>query len=159
MNSDMNGEENFITFAIDGLRFGVDLSKTERAFRAVFVTPLPGSPDTVLGAVDVSGEIVPVVDLRMKIGLEKREIELTDHFLLVQTKKRRLILVVERIEGILRYSGGHITQIGDLVPGLSYISGVVRDEEGLILINDIEELLSRKEELSIKEALERVRQE
>jgi len=150
-----NTINNYITFIIDDLRFAVPFSKTCRVFRAVLITPLPGSPNTVMGAVNVAGNVVPVMDFRHKIGLAAREIDVSDYFLLVQTKNRRVIFVADAIEGVFHCSGKHITPAGELTPGLKYISGATGDESGLVFIHDLEEFLSSNEESQIRKVLER----
>jgi len=150
-------EKTFLSFMLDDLRFAVPVTAAVRVFRAVLITPLPGAPDSVLGAVDINGAVVPVVDIRGKVGLLTRAPALTDHFLRGRTSKREIVLVTSGVEGITTCNGSNLAQARLLVPGLKYIGGILKDDRGLILIQDLEELLSKKEEKSVREALERAR--
>lgn len=142
----------FVVFTLDEQRYALRLEAVERAVRAVGVTPLPKAPNIVLGIVNVQGSIMPVVSLRRRFQYTDREIEPEDQFVIAATSKRRLALVVDAVETVIQLSEEEVTQAESILSNLDYIEGVVKLQDGLVLIHDLARLLSLEEE----EALERV---
>lgn len=142
-----------LVFTLQAQRHAVPLAGVVRVLAAAAVTPLPGAPDTVLGAIDVGGCIVPVYSLRRRFGLPERPLEPADQFLLVRTPQRVLVLVVDEVHGIAT-SDQPAVDAATVVPGLQAAAGVVRLDDGLLLIHDLERLLSPSEQQVLAAALE-----
>ncbi len=73
-----------IGFWLDGHRFGLELSAVERVVRMVEITPLPNAPAIVMGAINVEGRIIPVVDIRARLGLPQRAVRPSDALILAR---------------------------------------------------------------------------
>lgn len=97
----MNSNESVVVFRIDQSNYALDLTAVERSVHAVEVTPLPAAPDSVWGAINVHGSVVPVFNLRRRLGLTQREIGLYDHFLLARTSKGTVALVADNVLGVV----------------------------------------------------------
>ncbi|MGH2949493.1 MAG: chemotaxis protein CheW [Solirubrobacteraceae bacterium] len=95
----MTASVGLLAFLVEGRRLALELSAVDRAVRMVAVTPLPGAPDGVLGAVDVAGEIVPVLDVRRRFGLPEREYGPDDALVLARTS-RPVALPVDEVLGL-----------------------------------------------------------
>jgi purine-binding chemotaxis protein CheW len=121
----------------------------------VEVTPLPQAPDIVLGVVNVQGRVVPVVNLRRRFRLPERAIALTDQLVIAHTTRRPVALVVDAVTGVLEYSGREAVGARDIVPGMEYVEGVVKLEDGLVLIHDLDRFLSLDEATALDRAIER----
>jgi purine-binding chemotaxis protein CheW len=129
------------------------LGTVERIVRAVEVAPLPKGPEIVKGVVNVEGRVVPVLDVRERFGLPHKEITSSDQFLIARTARRSVILVVDEALGIVECSPSDVVEAGDIVPGLEQVQGVIKLENGLVLIHDLEKFLSLDEEKILEEAL------
>lgn len=142
-----------LVFSLQGQRHAVPLAGVERVLAAAAVTPLPQAPHAVLGAIDFGGRILPVYDLRRRFGMQPRPLAPADQFLLVRTPRRALVLVVDEVHGIAACEQPAIAA-ASLVPGLATAAGVVRLDDGLLLIHDLERLLSPSEEQALAAAME-----
>jgi len=139
-------------FYLDGRVLAFPLAVVIRAIFSVEVTPLPTSPDIVIGVISYHGTIVPVVDLRVRFGVPPKEILPSDRFILIRTQRLLLAVVASKVSGVLKplYA---VTPVKDILPGARYISGMLPNEEQLILIHDPDMFLSLEEEITLGKAL------
>ncbi|MBI2876234.1 MAG: purine-binding chemotaxis protein CheW [Candidatus Tectomicrobia bacterium] len=145
---------NYLTvFTLDEQRFALRLASVERVFRMMEITPLPKAPEIVLGVVNLQGQIVPVVNIRKRFRLPEKEADLSDQLIVAQTPRRVIAMIVDEVSGILEYSGSEVIAAETLLPGIEYIESVVKLEDGMILIHDLDKFLSLDEEKALDEAL------
>lgn len=149
----MARQTRYVVFSLDGNRFAVPLHSVRNAERAAWVTPLPGAPEVVLGAVDIDGNMLPVVDLRRRFGLPARTLRVSDHFLVVRAAGRTMVLLVDAVHGVQSAEASRITLSGEVWPGLNYVDGVARLNGEIVLIHDLARLLSLEEEQALTSAM------
>lgn len=142
-----------VPFFLDDRRYALPLDVVERIIPAVELTPLPKAPEIVLGLINIRGRIVPVFNIRRRFRLPDRETELTDHFIIAHTSKRTVALPADSASGVIQVFEGEKTEVTDILPALDYVKGVVKLEDGLLLIHDLESFLSLEEETALDEAL------
>ncbi len=141
-----------LVFVVDDRTYALPLSGVRRIVRAVEITALPGAPDAVLGVVNVQGRVVPVFDLRGRFRLPQREIAVTDHIVIAETGLRSVAIFADSVSGVFEYSRGAIVSGDELPLDSQYVQGVVKLENGMILIHDLNTFLSPGE----AESLERI---
>lgn len=143
-----------VVFALDAQRFALPLAAVRRIVRAVELTPLPGAPDIVLGAIDLAGRVVPVLDMRKRFGLPEREVDPSDHFLIAATPRREMALVIDEARGVVECERSAVMAASRISPGLEWIDGVLRLDDGLVLIHDLDTFLSLDEARSLDETVD-----
>jgi purine-binding chemotaxis protein CheW len=135
-----------VVFALDDKLYAVHLSAVARVVHAVQITFLPSAPSIVIGVIDLGGKIVPVVNLRLRFHLPERELELTDQFIVARLDSGRLLaLVVDAVAGVRDLSAEDTTPAQRILPGLGYLEGVARTDQGMLLIHDLATFLSLEE--------------
>jgi len=144
-----------VVFRLDGQRYALPLAVVRRIVRAVEVTPLPGAPPIVLGAINVAGSILPVLNLRRRFLLPERTIGLDDQFLLAQSPGRAVALVIDEAHGVIDCELSDVVGADRIVHGLEQFQGVIKLEDGLVLIHALEKFLSLDETRGLNQALER----
>jgi purine-binding chemotaxis protein CheW len=149
----VNSPAWLVAFSLDDSRYGLPLEAVERVVRIVEVTALPKAPDIVLGVVNVQGQVMPVVNLRARFRLPERSTVLSDQLLIARTAKRPMALLVDGVGGVLEYSPQEAAAAQAIVPGTDYIAGVVKRADGMILIQDLDRLLSLDEERDLEAAM------
>ena len=142
-----------VAFRIDDRSYALPLSTVERIVRAVEIIPLPKAPAIVLGIVNVGGCIIPVVNLRKRFHLPDKELQPTDQFILSQCGCRTVALVVDEVSSVVEGFEREVVAAPEILPGLEYIQGVARLEDGMILIYDLQKFLSLEEEAALDDAL------
>lgn len=135
------------------IRLGLPVERIIEVIRAVAVTPLPSAPDLVDGLVDVRGAAHPVFDLRTRFGLEATPIRASQHFVLATTSRRMVALRVDRATEMIEIDQSAMSDVKHAVRGAERLAGVASHESGLILVHDLEALLTSAEEQALTEAL------
>jgi purine-binding chemotaxis protein CheW len=146
-------ELEVLLFELAGERFGVASRDVLEVLRAVAIRPLPLAPKLVEGIIDLRGELVPVLDIRARLGLPAKSIEPSDHFVLSRVAQRRVVLRVDRALSLAEVRRLPLTAAENLPGGIAHISGAARLSDGLILIHDLAEFLSGLEVSQLDQAL------
>lgn len=150
----MKEADSLLIFVLDSQRYALPLPAVDRVARMVAITPLPEAPDIVLGAINIRGRVIPVINMRRRFHLPEREIALTDQLVVAHTARRPVALVADEVPDIIACPAQGVIAAKDIVPGVGYVDGVIKLENGLILIHDLDKFLSLEEEGSLARALE-----
>lgn len=133
-------------FSVDGHRYGLPLSVTERVLHMVAISPLPGCPEVVLGAINIHGDVIPVLDVRRRLGLPEGEYGPAARLLVARTARRVVALPVDDVHGVMEFPSRSIDPPDAVIPGMAHVSGVVALTDGLLLIHDLDAFFSVEEE-------------
>lgn len=150
----MNIPDSLLVITLDGRRYALPLPVVERVVRAVAITPLPNAPDIVLGVVNIRGRVIPVINMCRRFHLPEREIALTDQLVVAHTARRPVALVADAVLDVIACPAQNLIAAGEVLPNIEYVEGVVKLEDGLILIHDLDSFLSLEEENLLDCALE-----
>ncbi|HYE72032.1 MAG TPA: chemotaxis protein CheW [Blastocatellia bacterium] len=148
--------QQLLVFELDERNFAINVDSVIRAIRAVEVTPLPQAPQAVLGVINVQGQVVPVYDLRQRFGLPVRPVSINDQMIIANAGNRSVAIVVNEVHGIVEYDQSQIVQAEQIVPGVEWIEGLLKMNEKLVVIHDLETFLSSGEQEVLDIALKRM---
>jgi len=123
--------------------------------RAVAVDAVAGAPRAVLGIINFHGEVVPVLDLRRRLGDRGGALTCEQKLIIVKTARRAIALLADDVDGVRRIDAARVTAMDDIVPGASRIQGTVAGREGLILVQDARLLLTQAGESCLAGSLRR----
>ena len=140
-------------FRVDGQAYGLEVQAVERVLPAVAISEIPGAPEVIRGVVNVRGRVFPVVDLRVRFGRPRRALRMSDHFLLVQTLRRLMGLLADEVQGVISISREALTPTDPAIAGAGHIKGILPLPDGLLLLQDLDAVLSLDEERQLLEAL------
>jgi purine-binding chemotaxis protein CheW len=140
-------------FTLDARRFALRLQAVERVLPSVEVTPLPGAPDIVLGLIEIHGTVLPVVDMRTRFGLPQHEMGLEDRIIIAKTGRRAIGILVDTAGEVIEVDEAAVNREAVAPPADGTIEGVFRTADGIVLIHDLEKLLSVGEERALAEAM------
>jgi len=143
-----------LPFRLAGQHLAVPLDCVVRVLPALQCIPLPGAPQTVLGLANVRGQIVPVVDLARRFSWPAPPPALWQPFLWLRSRARDLLVPVERVETASECAAADLVSAAQ--PGVpsELVRGVLRTGDGMLLIQDIEQVLSDADEAELQRALE-----
>lgn len=142
-----------VVFALAGQRYGLKLTAVETVLPMVAVTPLPGSPDAILGAINVHGDILPVVDLRRRLGLRLVDYGPEARLLLARTPHRLVALAVDDVLGVIELPEEAVVEPDELASGMEHVPGIAKLPDGVLLIQDLDSFLSDDEERQLAVSL------
>ena len=149
----MRRSDSTIVFSLGNQRYALPLSAVDRVVRMVAITPLPKAPDIVLGVVNLQGRVIPVINMRRRFSLPEKAIALSDQLIVAHTSRRSVALVADAVHDVIADSSQGLMETENILPGIEYVDGVIKLEDGLILIHDLEKFLSLKEESALDRAL------
>jgi purine-binding chemotaxis protein CheW len=158
MNSETT-EQQFVTFNLGNETFAVPVEPVREILEYEESFRIPYGPDYLLGLRDVRGQGVPVIDLRIKLGMSPT-VKTTDTRILVldvTIRERRLALglVADKVYEVTPFRRDQIEKAPDI--GVSwrsdYIAGVVRRDNGFVVIVDLLRLFSDDDNIIADTAL------
>lgn len=141
--------KRFLIFSLNELRMALPMPAVERILRAVYITPLPNAPEIVLGVINVQGRIIPVIDMHRRLGLPDREIALSDQMIIAHMDRRPVALVANSVMGFAEYPESKLTDVSNVLPEMEQVTGVVKLDDGLGYIHDLDRFLSLEEAASL----------
>ena len=147
----MEPSDKLVVFRLDEQQYALRLSAVHRVVRMVEITPLPKAPEIVRGVIDMQGNIIPVVNIRKRFRLPDREVRMNDQLIIAYTSKRTVAIAADAVESVVEHTG--IVPAEEVAPGLEYVEGVTRLEDGIVLIHDLDRFLSLDEEKLLDDAM------
>jgi purine-binding chemotaxis protein CheW len=145
--------DKYLVFLLDDQRYALHLAAIERVVRMVGITPVSSGPDILLGIVNLEGRVIPAIDVRQRFHLPKRETSLSDRLIFARTERRSVALVADTVTGVIECSEQSLIAAESILPGLGHVEGIIKFEDGLILIHNLGKFLSLEEEASVDMAL------
>lgn len=142
-----------VTFNIGREEFGVDILSVQEINRMTEITRVPNSPNFVEGVINLRGRVIPVIDLRIKLGLEKKDYDKNTRIIVVEVSERVVGFIVDSVNEVLRISADLTETPPDAVTGINsdFIKSVGKLEDRLLILLDIQKTLSEKETLELVE--------
>ena len=153
----VSDSEQLVVFTLDEYRYALPLSSVERGVRMVEITPLPKAPPIVIGAINLAGLIVPVLDVRTRFALPARRPGIGDQLLIARTQRRTVALAVDAVEGVVPRSPEEVVAPPAIAPGLEYLAGVIKLADGMLFIHDLDRFLSLDEEQQLAAVIDNER--
>ena len=144
-----------VVFLLDDYKYAIPLHSVSRIINAVDIRPLSGGPEIISGIINMKGKIIPVVNIRKRLGLEQREIEPEDRFIITYTGNREIAFPADSVPGLTSIDLFKPEELSDPLPDTGYLIGIGKTDNGIILIYDMEKFLSAGEENKLKNALEK----
>lgn len=138
-----------VVFCLGERYHAFPLEHVVEAVRMVALTEIPGSPSWLLGAMNLRGRIIPVVDLRVRLGLPAPEPDLRTPILVVDAADRMCAFVVDDVLAVELLSIGipAETQPEQAHGESSVVAGVAASEDRLIVVLEAEHLTAGSEQL------------
>jgi len=141
-------ELEIVIFQSGPFIFGINVMKVREIITMLPLTPLPGTPEAIMGLIELRGEVMTVIDLPMVIG-HPREVGEGDRLIVCEFNGEKSVLRVDQVTEIKRISWEQIDTPSDLARGMQGITnGVVKTGDQMIILLDYERIaleLSRKD--------------
>ncbi|MGD0886276.1 MAG: chemotaxis protein CheW [Thermodesulfovibrionales bacterium] len=151
----MKNPGKLVAFAIERQRYALYLSAVEQIVRAVEITSLPKAPEIVAGVINLHGRVIPVLNIRRRFRLPEREISSSDQFIIARTSKRTVALCADDVSGVIECPEQEVEPSREILPHMEYVEGVVKLDDGIVLIHDLDTFLSLEEEKKLDKAVDK----
>jgi purine-binding chemotaxis protein CheW len=139
----MGTEQQYVVFRLMGQLFGAAIDVVREVTYLTPVTRLPNTPPYVEGVVDLRGEVLPVVDLRKRLGVAGEAAGTESRLMILNLGERSAALIVEGVDQVRTISSEQIVAPDAHVftAGQAYVTGVARLEDSLVIILDLARLM------------------
>ena len=136
-----------VTFRMEGEQYGINVMQVQEVLRVSEIAPVPGAPYYVLGIINLRGNVVTVIDTRKRFALPEHEIDDLSRIIIIEVEGQVVGLLVDAVAEVAYMRTSQIESAPDVGNDESskYIQGVVTREEGLLILVDVNKLLSRDE--------------
>ncbi len=138
--------EHLATFYLAREEYGVDVRQVQEIRRVAEITSVPRAPEFVRGVINLRGKILPVLDLRRRLGLGEVVQGRASRIVVVRLKQRLLGLLVDGASQVLKIPVSQVEAAPEEVVqrGGDYIRGVAKLADRLIILVDLERLLAHE---------------
>jgi len=144
-------QSQFISFAIGDDQYGVDIMAVREIKGWSDITHLPRQPEYVRGVLNLRGAIVPIVDLRCRLGGGLTETTPLHIVIIVQIDGRQVGLIGDRVLDIVSVEGNQIQPVPRTAQGVDsdFLSGLVSIDNTMIALIDLPNLLKSETDAAI----------
>jgi len=147
-----------VVFKLDKEEYGLDIVKVNGIEKFQEVVKVPNSPDYIEGMINLRGEVLPIVSLRKKFNLPKREYDDDTRIIVAMTDEIKVGLLVDSVSEILNIDEELIEVVPKLVAGIDrrYIKSIAKVDKRMIVLVDVKLLIDDEEKISLGKAIETV---
>ncbi|MCE5265569.1 MAG: chemotaxis protein CheW [Deltaproteobacteria bacterium] len=148
-------EGKYLTFSLAGEEYGIGILKVREIIGLMTVTAVPQAPRYVKGVINLRGKVIPVIDLRLKFGMDAAEYTERTCIIVMEIKcgdrKIAMGIVVDSVSEVLSIKGGDIEDAPSFGASLdtSCILGMAKSEQGVKILLDIDRVMRSDEMASI----------
>ncbi|MCU7916880.1 MAG: chemotaxis protein CheW [Candidatus Thiodiazotropha sp. (ex Dulcina madagascariensis)] len=149
-NDDDSGEGpliQFVTFILMDEVYGINVMQVQEVLRVTEIAPVPGAPSYVLGIINLRGNVVTVIDTRTRFGLPSTEVDDASRIIVIESEKQVVGILVDAVAEVVELRENEI----DAAPNVGteessrYIQGVATQEDNLLILVDLNKLLTDEE--------------
>lgn len=146
--------EQVVVFLINEYQFGLPLKSVDRVVQVVEITPLPNLPPNILGIINLQGQIMPVLNIRLYFYLPEHQINLSDKLIITTQNQKSTAFLVDKVVGVIEYDKKDFIDLEPIFPGIEYVRQVLKGQDGLILLlHDLDKLLPIDEAKPLQKAI------
>lgn len=141
-----------VTFRLGNELYGVDIMSVKEIVKIQPIRPIPNAPNYMVGILNLRGEIIPIIDLHRRFHIdfangEEELDELESGFIIINIEGNLMGIIIDRVSRVASVDSSEIQAAPRMSGGIGseYIKGVVRNQDGYLIILDIVRLFDPKE--------------
>jgi len=147
----MSDQNQLVTFQLGEELYGINIMDVKEIVRVQAIRAIPNAPVYVEGIFNLRSEIIPIINLHKRFHLKRaissEEDELLSGFVIIDIDGMKLGVIIDRISRVVTVEKEDIQPPPQMLSGIGaeYIRGVVRQEDGYLIILNIRDLFNPKE--------------
>ena len=145
-----------VKFVIDDESFGVEITKVREILKPQEIFKVPNTPTFIEGLLNLRGNVVTIYNLRKKFNMKEIPFDDETKIIIVSVNELLVGFIVDRVNEIIRIDDEDIQDTPSSIMSLDkkFLSGVAKINEKLVLLLDLEKVLTHQEEAKVKELIE-----
>ncbi|MFT2110065.1 chemotaxis protein CheW [Marinomonas sp. 2405UD68-3] len=142
----------YLTFKLIDETYGINVMQIKEVLRYSEIAPVPGAPSYVLGIVNLRGNVVTVVDTRVRFSLPECTITDNTRIIIIEHEGEQVGLLVDAVQEVFYLYQGEIEQSPSVGndEALMFIQGVYQKEEELVILLELNRMFERNDALGIE---------
>ncbi|MBF0314835.1 MAG: purine-binding chemotaxis protein CheW [Oligoflexia bacterium] len=147
LNSSATGGNQFVTFSIANEEYGIEIKSVQEIVGHRTLTYLPNSPRFVKGILNLRGNVIPVMDPRIKFSMQEVEYDKTSVIIIVKANQKNVGIIVDQIKDVLTIESNHIEDAPELSDRIDskFINGIGKVGEKFVIILDVNKIFSHED--------------
>ncbi|MCB1166749.1 MAG: purine-binding chemotaxis protein CheW [Leptospiraceae bacterium] len=141
-------EQKFIVFSLGDEEYGLPVLQVHEIVRLSELIKVPHSREYFMGLMDIRGRVLPVIDLKKKLGIHlEDDAQKLDRAIILETAGRRVGLSVDKVSHVVRFAAEEIDSGPPTVKTVStrFITGVGKYKDRFVVLMNLEHLFSDEE--------------
>lgn len=136
-----------VTFTLQDEIYGINVMQVQEVLRETEVAPVPGAPHYVMGIINLRGNVVSVIDARIRFGLPAIESTDLTRIIVIEVQQHIIGILVDSVAEVIDINPGEIETAPNVGTDETsrYIDGVVSRDDQLYILVDLNKLLSTEE--------------
>lgn len=140
-----------VTFGLGDELYGVDIMDVKEIVEIQNVRPIPNAPYYIVGILNLRGEIIPIIDLHKRFAIKNSETEVYSDFekgfIILNIENKQIGIIIDCVSRVVSVQLSEIQEPPQMMTGIGseYIKGVIRNEEGYLIMLNIRKLFDPKE--------------
>lgn len=146
-----------VIFKLGREEYGIDIMKVVEIVLHQEIRSMPETPDYIEGIVNLRGDIHPIYNLRTRFNMEQEEPDENTKIIVIRTPGTNIGFIVDSVSEILNIATQNIEDPPMIVSSgadQAYISGVAKEEGRMIVLLDVDKLVTKKDQKVINEIIE-----
>ncbi|HYW78472.1 MAG TPA: chemotaxis protein CheW [Thermoguttaceae bacterium] len=142
------GSMQLVSFHLADETYGIEITKIREIILMGEITRIPQTPHYVKGLINLRSTVIPVIDLRSRFGLPETDLTSESRIMVLHVGTRTIGIIVDAVSEVLRVTHDEIAPAPPTVAGLGreYLTGLVKLEEQLLILLDIDKILGEEAE-------------
>lgn len=137
-------KKQYVVFRIGEEEYGADINKVTVIERMLNIARVPTTPAYIKGVINLRGDIIPVMDLRLRLGLPEKEEDEDTRIIILDINKIFFGIIVDSVSEVLQLEEAKIESAAGIIndKNMDYINGVAKAESKLVTLINMEKLIS-----------------
>jgi len=150
-----------VSFSVGEEDYGINIETVKEVIKVKSITQLPKTPSFVRGVINLRGDVIPIIDLREKFGLQQEDYTEMTRVIVVDIDDKSIGMVVDSVSNVINIAQNDIDPPPPLVSGLSedYLKGVGKVGEELIILLNIDKILTAEEKIDLSSSLHEIKEQ
>jgi purine-binding chemotaxis protein CheW len=153
--SEVHGTMQLVSFKLGKELYGIEITKVREIILITEITRIPETPVFLKGLINLRSTVIPVIDLRVRFGLPESDLSDESRIMVIQACGRTIGIMVDAVSEVLRVKHDQIAPPPPTVAGLGrdYLSGLVKLDDRLLILLDIDKIFGEDEMTAIKSSV------
>jgi len=152
-NTAQTRRERYLTFFLGEEQYGIAIDRIKEIIALMKVTYVPKTPEYMKGVINLRGSIIPVVDTRLRFGMEMREANMHTAIIIVEVEKVNIGFIVDRVEEVASIDSSNLSEPPKFGSSLDtdFICSMAQMGENVVMILDVLKLFEADELISLEQ--------